>query len=50
VFARRAEILNTPAPRPMTPISPPPGLAGPREIIEAFIGPLIELSLTGDEG
>ena len=51
VFARRAEILNTARAEALraylSAAGPKPD---PEKIIEAFIGPLIELSLTGDEG
>jgi AcrR family transcriptional regulator len=51
VFARRAEILNTARLQAMAAYKA--GHAGaldPERIIEAFIGPLIDLSMTGDEG
>src|SRR5436190_1309706 len=51
VFARRAEILNTARAEAMRAYLSAAGRSpDPERIIEAFIGPLIELSLTGDEG
>jgi AcrR family transcriptional regulator len=51
VFARRAEILNTARLAAMRAYSEShAGALSPEGIIEAFIDPLVELSLTNDEG
>jgi Transcriptional regulator len=51
VFARRAEILNTARLEALSAYKAAhPGRMEVEGIIEAFIGPLIELSLTNDEG
>lgn len=51
VFARRAEILNTARLEAMRAYAKAqPGAMTAEGIIEAFIGPLVELSLTNDEG
>jgi AcrR family transcriptional regulator len=51
VFARRAEILNTQRSMALAAyLTRAAGSPDPEAIIEAFIGPLIELSLTGDDG
>jgi AcrR family transcriptional regulator len=51
VFARRAEILNDARSAAMRAYAEAhPGAMTPEGIIEAFIGPLVERSLTNDEG
>lgn len=51
VFARRAEILNNARLSAMrTYVRDHPGKVGVEGVIEAFIGPLIDMSMTHDEG
>lgn len=51
VFARRAGVLNDMRLKAMRAyVQSQPGRPAAEGIIEAFVGPLLELSLTGDEG
>lgn len=51
VFARRAEILNAERQAAMAAYEAAhPGRLDPRGVIEAFVGPLIDRSLSGDPG